>query len=726
MSARHPPTRDVPLGSFGKSALLVIDVQRQCSVAGEGIWADTSRADNPYFFNQVDNMLGNISKLLDATRKMESHSDVIYTYIEALTADCRDASLDYKLSGGPSRPLLVPKGSKGAEILTRVRPEANDILIPKTSCSVFQSTNIDYVLRNLGTKHLVVVGQLTNQCVESCVRDAADLGYLVTVVEDACAALCQEDHSSALNNLKGFARIMSTAAVLTELAVSDPTPPSAARQEEVVPKPKEPVVWNRLPFVNCHYEHFSPFKLDFCGDPFGLAQALLSSLKACGVQLLRFMVCDVSGQIRSKSIAIHNSTAAESLLKGVPFVTCLNALPSYGDAICGGASSTGSQNLVADFSTLTVVGKSAYVFGNMFDPITDRPGLCPRSILKEQCLRAEKDFGIRIQCGVEMEFILFERGVQASSSDMPFKPLGDPSNFASDSAMTASRAEAFISDLLKGLSEQPNTCRPVDLCHAEAAWGQFEVSLRYIDDPVKMADSVVTTRQTLRRLADVHGLGLCLLPKISSTAVGSGMHSHWSFCDVGGEKNALVSEEGRYGLSVKGSQFMSGVLGNLKALTAVTLPCTNSYRRMVDGYWAGTYQCWAYEDKESPIRLCGVDTLTRNSGGLPSNFEVKAMDALCNPYLAFTAIISCGLAGITNKSVLPEPVPLDCVDRAAVYDSVPRDLGTALDHLEGNTVIKEAFGEVMMSYFLCVKRAEFSYYKDMAIGDEVKALVGLF
>ena len=71
--------------------------------------------------------------------------DVIYTFIECLTKDCRDQSLDYKLSG-----LHVPKGSPLAAILPEVAPEDDDILIPKTSCSVFNSTNIEYVLRNLG------------------------------------------------------------------------------------------------------------------------------------------------------------------------------------------------------------------------------------------------------------------------------------------------------------------------------------------------------------------------------------------------------------------------------------------------------------------------------------------------------------------------------------------------------------------------------------------------
>ena len=90
--------------------------------------------------------------------------------------------------------------------------------MPKTSSSVFVSTHIDYVLRNLGVRQLVVSGLLTDQCVESAIRDACDLGYLVTQVSDACATLSQERHDNSLNATKGYCRQVSTDALLAELS----------------------------------------------------------------------------------------------------------------------------------------------------------------------------------------------------------------------------------------------------------------------------------------------------------------------------------------------------------------------------------------------------------------------------------------------------------------------------------------------------------------------------
>jgi ureidoacrylate peracid hydrolase len=138
---------------------------------------------------------------------------VMYTVIESLTRDGRDRSLDYKITG-----FHVPKGSWDAQVLKAIAPAGDEIVLPKTSSSVFISTNIDYVLRNLGVRQLVIAGLVTDQCIESAVRDACDLGYLVTLVTDACAAYSQERHDHALHAIKGYCRQRTTDELLAELS----------------------------------------------------------------------------------------------------------------------------------------------------------------------------------------------------------------------------------------------------------------------------------------------------------------------------------------------------------------------------------------------------------------------------------------------------------------------------------------------------------------------------
>ena len=154
--------------------------------------------------------LDNMQRLQAACRK--AGIEVMYTTIESLTLDGRDRSLDYKITG-----FNVAKGSWDGKVIDQIRPQGDEMVFPKSSSSVFISTHIDYVLRNLGVNQLVISGLLTDQCVESAVRDACDLGYLVTQVTDACATETQTRQDNSLATIKGYCRQVTTQDLIAEL-----------------------------------------------------------------------------------------------------------------------------------------------------------------------------------------------------------------------------------------------------------------------------------------------------------------------------------------------------------------------------------------------------------------------------------------------------------------------------------------------------------------------------
>jgi ureidoacrylate peracid hydrolase len=210
----HPISRDIEIEP-AHAALLLVDVQNfNCTWDG-GEYAHLGAAEKQqrygYFFRTLkDSALPNMVQLQQACRR--AGIEVTYTVVESLTADGRDRSLDYKITG-----FHVPKGSPDARMVNELTPGEDEMLFPKTSSSVFISTNIDYVLRNLGTKYLIIAGCLTDQCVDSAVRDACDLGYLVTVPTDACVTLSAERHDWSLRNNRGYCRQTSTRALLDEI-----------------------------------------------------------------------------------------------------------------------------------------------------------------------------------------------------------------------------------------------------------------------------------------------------------------------------------------------------------------------------------------------------------------------------------------------------------------------------------------------------------------------------
>jgi len=193
-------SREVPINP-AHAALLVIDVQNYC--------IGTSKSE--YLARSLrEIVLPNIRRLQSACR--HAGIEIVYSVIENMTRDGRDRSLDYKISG-----IDVPRGSWEARVLDEIAPAVDEMVFRKTSSSVFISTNIDYALRNLGVRSLIVTGIMTDQCVECAVRDACDLGYLVTLVTDACTTTSVERHAQSLLGIGGYCRQRTTEGLIAEI-----------------------------------------------------------------------------------------------------------------------------------------------------------------------------------------------------------------------------------------------------------------------------------------------------------------------------------------------------------------------------------------------------------------------------------------------------------------------------------------------------------------------------
>ena len=175
------------------TALLLVDLQNGTCGAGQ----DTLRPGFHALFRQ---------RTLPAARPALADArgagaEVIHTVIANLTADGRDRSLDYKRCG-----MGFPLGSSEARVIEELAPLADELVLPKSSSSPFSSTTLDYLLRNIGIEVLVVAGILTDQCIDHTVKDAADRGYRVVCLHDACMAESLERHEAALACFRGYAQ----------------------------------------------------------------------------------------------------------------------------------------------------------------------------------------------------------------------------------------------------------------------------------------------------------------------------------------------------------------------------------------------------------------------------------------------------------------------------------------------------------------------------------------
>lgn len=199
------------------TALLCIDLQFLDAARGFGVFADVEKSGVPpeaaeYYFNRLDTtVLPNVRRLQDTFRA--NGLEVIHTRIQSLTQDGRDRGPGHKRLN-----LHAAPGSKEAEFIPQVAPQGDEIIINKTASGVFNATNIEYVLRNMGVTGLFVVGVYSNECVSTAIRDACDLGFYVTLIEDCCATVTPELQNATITTMKDrYARVLTTEQAVREV-----------------------------------------------------------------------------------------------------------------------------------------------------------------------------------------------------------------------------------------------------------------------------------------------------------------------------------------------------------------------------------------------------------------------------------------------------------------------------------------------------------------------------
>jgi nicotinamidase-related amidase len=202
----HDPFYDLfpppppPQWNPGEVALMTIDMQYMDAHRDGWMGRVAKSQGNEHVLAQryeaIDAILPRIRKVQDAFRA--SGQEVIHVRIAYRTEDGREAGRAYMPSPHEQQ---VPRDERDDEILPEVAPIGDELVFAKTSSSVFNTTDVERVLWNLGTRHIVFTGLVTDGCVELSARDAADRGFRVTLVEDACCSSTPEAHADAIQRM---------------------------------------------------------------------------------------------------------------------------------------------------------------------------------------------------------------------------------------------------------------------------------------------------------------------------------------------------------------------------------------------------------------------------------------------------------------------------------------------------------------------------------------------
>jgi len=425
------------------------------------------------------------------------------------------------------------------------------------------------------------------------------------------------------------------------------------------------------------------------------AQAVLEEIDEKDVGFLRLQFTDILGTV--KNVAVPADQAEKAFTDGIYF---------DGSSIEGFVRIQESDmRLIPDASTFAVLpwrkredGASARMICDVYNTSSGEPFEGdPRYVLKRAIDRAE-EMGYDINFAPEPEFFLFEedeagRATTKTGDQGGYFDLA-PKDLASD----------VRRDIIYGLEEMGFE---IEASHHEVARGQHEINFEY-DDALTTADNVGTFRTVVRAIAAQHDLHATFMPKPIPKINGSGMHTHMSLFKDG--ENAFHDEDDEFNLSETAHSYLAGVLEHAPAITAIANPTVNSYKRLVPGYEAPVYVAWSDRNRSALIR--------KPAARVPasSRIELRSPDPSCNSYLAFAAMIHAGLEGIEQGLDAPDPVRENIYEfdeaKREQYgiDTLPSNLGEAVEALEDDEVVLDALGDHIAEKFVEAKTQEFEEY----------------
>jgi len=422
------------------------------------------------------------------------------------------------------------------------------------------------------------------------------------------------------------------------------------------------------------------------------AEQVLRTVKEKNIHFIQFWFTDVLGML--KSFSVSPSELETALQEGMGF---------DGSSIEGFARIEESDMIaMPDPATFTVIpwldqnGSVARVFCDIVNPdLTPYDG-DPRYALKKMIKRAA-DKGYTFFVGPELEYFYFTGNQSPEILDRGGYFDMSPSDLGGDIRRAT----------VKTLQQMGIT---VEYSHHEVAQSQHEIDLRY-GDALKMADTVMTSRITVKEIAGKFGMYATFMPKPILGQNGSGMHVHQSL--FRGENNAMYDSSDAFHLSDVAKHYIAGLLKHAREITAVTSQWVNSYKRLVPGYEAPVYISWARRNRSTLVRVPmykpGKEKATR--------IEYRSPDPSCNPYLTFAVMLAAGLEGIEKQYPLPAPVEEDIYTmppekrkKKKIYD-LPGSLVEAVQEVEKSRVVRDALGEHIFKKFIENKRVEWDLYR---------------
>ena len=321
----------------------------------------------------------------------------------------------------------------------------------------------------------------------------------------------------------------------------------------------------------------------------------------------------------------------------------------------------------------------------------------PRYILKK-VIKDVREMGYEFNVGPECEFFLFRTDDDGLPTTLSHESAGYFDLGPLDLGENARR------DMVLTLEEMGYE---IESSHHEAAPAQHEIDFRY-DEALTTADNIMTFKLVVKTIAKRHGLHATFMPKPKYGINGSGMHINMSLSRDG--INIFQDAKDEHGLSKEAYCFIGGIMKHMKAITFITNPIVNSYKRLTPGYEAPVYIAWSEKNRTPLIRIPG-------SRGEYTRVELRSPDPSANPYLTLAVCLAAGIDGIRQGIMPPKSVNRNIYEMTEEerkifgIDKLPRSLNEAAREFEKDAYIQEVLGEDLSRKYIEAKTREYQEYR---------------
>ena len=442
----------------------------------------------------------------------------------------------------------------------------------------------------------------------------------------------------------------------------------------------------------------------------------LKAVEKSGAQKVKVAVSDIDGILRGKYLHIDKFKGATEPYPAGGFGFCDVVFGwDSSDQCYDNTSVTGWQHgfpdalARLDLDTARNVpwdNNVPFFMGEFINSDGTPHPLCPRQTLKKVLKRAAK-MGVNPMCGMEFEWFNFLENSHSWESKKGVGPTPLTPGMFGYSLLRMNQNREFFNAIQ---DEMLQFGVPIEGLHTETGPGVYEAAIAF-SDALTQADRAILFKTGTKEIGVRFGIMPSFMAKWNAAYPGCSGHIHQSMSD--GKKNLFADAKGRHGMSKMFESYLAGQVAHLMEFAPMFWPTINSYKRLVDGFWAPVKPTWGVDNRTASFRvIAGSPKSTR--------LETRCPGADVNPYLAMAAVIAAGLDGVEKGMKLTAPAIHGTNGGAENIPRAPRTLIETTRNFQQSKVARDWLGDTFVDHFAATREWEWRQWLDGVTDWELK------